>query len=47
MTAQEHSFLSASMVRELAQYGGALDDLVPPHVAAALAPGLRVNGRET
>lgn len=36
MTAQEHSFLSASMVRELAQYGGALDDLVPPHIAAAL-----------
>lgn len=36
MTAQEYSFLSASMVRELAQYGGALDDLVPPHIAAAL-----------
>jgi pantetheine-phosphate adenylyltransferase len=36
MTAQEHSFLSASMVRELAQYGGTLDDLVPPHIAAAL-----------
>ncbi len=36
MTAQEHSFLSASMVRELAQYGGDLEDLVPPHIAAAL-----------
>lgn len=36
MTAQEHSFLSASMVRELAQFGGALDDLVPAHIAAAL-----------
>jgi pantetheine-phosphate adenylyltransferase len=36
MTAQEHSFLSASMIRELAQYGGPLDDLVPPHIAAAL-----------
>jgi pantetheine-phosphate adenylyltransferase len=36
MTAQEHSFLSASMVRELAQYGGDLDDLVPTHIAAAL-----------
>jgi pantetheine-phosphate adenylyltransferase len=36
MTSQEHSFLSASIVRELAQYGGALDDLVPPHIAAAL-----------
>lgn len=38
MTAQEYSFLSASMVRELAQHGNAmLRDLVPPHVAAALA----------
>jgi pantetheine-phosphate adenylyltransferase len=37
MTSQEHSFLSASVVRELAQYGSAsLPDLVPPHVAAAL-----------
>jgi pantetheine-phosphate adenylyltransferase len=36
MTAQEHSFLSASMVRELAQFGGDLDDLVPPHIATAL-----------
>jgi pantetheine-phosphate adenylyltransferase len=36
MTSQEHSFLSASMVRELAQYGGALHDLVPPNIEAAL-----------
>jgi pantetheine-phosphate adenylyltransferase len=36
MTAQEYSFLSASMVRELAQYGGDLTDLVPPNIAAAL-----------
>lgn len=36
MTAQEYSFLSASMVRELAQYGGALDGLVPPAVEVAL-----------
>jgi pantetheine-phosphate adenylyltransferase len=42
MTAQEHSFLSASMVRELAQFGGDLDDLVPPHIAVALH---RVYGR--
>ena len=35
--AQEHSFLSASVVRELAQYGRRTwQDLVPPHVAAAL-----------
>ncbi len=38
MTAQENSFLSASVVRDLAQYGSpALADLVPPHVASALA----------
>ena len=36
MTAKEHSFLSASMVREIAQYGGALATLVPPHVEVAL-----------
>jgi len=37
MTDQKHSFLSASIVRELAQYGSKdLDNLVPPHVAAAL-----------
>lgn len=36
MTAQEHSFLSASMVRELAQYGGTLTGLVPPNIETAL-----------
>jgi pantetheine-phosphate adenylyltransferase len=36
MTSQEHLYLSASMVRELAQYGGDLNDLVPAHIAAAL-----------
>jgi pantetheine-phosphate adenylyltransferase len=38
MTAQEHSFLSASVVRELAQHHSPrLADLVPAHVAVALA----------
>lgn len=36
MTSQEHSFLSASMVRELAMLGGNLDGLVPSVVAEAL-----------
>lgn len=37
MTAQEYSFLSASVVRELAQHGSKdLYDLVPRHVATAL-----------
>jgi pantetheine-phosphate adenylyltransferase len=42
MTAQEYSFLSASMVRELAQYGGDLDDLVPPQIAVALRQSYKV-----
>jgi pantetheine-phosphate adenylyltransferase len=36
MTSQEYSFLSASMVRELAMLGGKLDEVVPPNVANAL-----------
>ena len=36
MTSQEHSFLSASMIRELAQYGGNLEGLVPPNIETAL-----------
>src|SRR5205814_10302180 len=46
MTAQEYSFLSASMVRELAQFGGPLHGLVPPNIETALQ---RVDGvkRET
>ncbi len=36
MTSQEYSFLSASMVRELAMLGGKLDGVVPPRVAEAL-----------
>ncbi len=36
MTSQEYSFLSASVVRELATLGGDLSALVPPNVANAL-----------
>lgn len=36
MTSQEYSFLSASMVRELALLGGKLEGVVPPNVAQAL-----------
>ncbi|HEX8221481.1 MAG TPA: pantetheine-phosphate adenylyltransferase [Chloroflexia bacterium] len=36
MTSQEYSFLSASVVRELAMLGGKLSDVVPPNVAEAL-----------
>ncbi len=37
MTSQEYSFLSASVVRELALLGGKLQDVVPANVAKALA----------
>jgi pantetheine-phosphate adenylyltransferase len=36
MTSQEYSFLSASVVRELATLGGKLHEVVPPNVEAAL-----------
>lgn len=36
MTSQEYSFLSASVVRELAMLGGDLREVVPPNVAEAL-----------
>ena len=35
-TSPEHSFLSSSLVKEVARFGGALDAFVPPVVAAAL-----------
>ena len=33
MTSLNNSFLSSSAVRELARYGGKIDDLVPPEIA--------------
>jgi pantetheine-phosphate adenylyltransferase len=36
MARNEYSFLSSSMVREIAQFGGDIKDLVPPAVEAAL-----------
>jgi len=36
MASQEYSFLSSSVVKEIGLLGGNIDDLVPPHVVAAL-----------
>jgi pantetheine-phosphate adenylyltransferase len=36
MASSEYSFLSSSGVKELATFGGNIDDLVPEHVAARL-----------
>jgi pantetheine-phosphate adenylyltransferase len=37
MASPEYSFLSSSGVKEIAKYGGKVDDLVPPAVARRLA----------
>ena len=37
MTSSRHSFISSSLIREVAALGGDVDALVPPHVRAALA----------
>jgi pantetheine-phosphate adenylyltransferase len=36
MTSQEYSFLSSSVVKEIAMHGGGVDTMAPPHVVAAL-----------
>ena len=36
MASQEYSFLSSSVVKEVAFAGGDITELVPPHVAEAL-----------
>jgi pantetheine-phosphate adenylyltransferase len=41
MASAEHSFISSSLVREVARLGGSLDGLVPPPVAQAMASRLR------
>jgi pantetheine-phosphate adenylyltransferase len=41
MASAEHSFISSSLVREVARLGGSLDGLVPPLVAQATASRLR------
>ncbi|TAF07268.1 MAG: pantetheine-phosphate adenylyltransferase, partial [Nostocales cyanobacterium] len=32
-TSNEYSFLSSSVVKEIAKFGGSVDHLVPPHIA--------------
>jgi pantetheine-phosphate adenylyltransferase len=40
MTSSDHSFISSSIIKEVASLGGSVDDLVPPQVAAALCERL-------
>jgi pantetheine-phosphate adenylyltransferase len=41
ITAEEHSFLSATTVREIASLGGDVSSMVPPYVEAALKHKLK------
>jgi pantetheine-phosphate adenylyltransferase len=43
MPAEEYSFVSSSLIKEVAQYGGNVGDLVPKCVAAALREKIRVS----
>jgi len=40
MTAQEHGFVSSSMVKEIAAFGGDVSSMVPPAAEAALRAAL-------
>jgi pantetheine-phosphate adenylyltransferase len=41
MSALEHQFIHASRIKEVAQLGGNIGNLVPPQVAAALRAKIR------
>ena len=43
MPAEEYSFVHSSLIKEVAQYGGNVSDLVPECVAAALRSKIRVS----
>lgn len=42
MTSVQYQFLSSSLMKEAAKYGGYIEDLVPEHVATALRQKLTV-----
>lgn len=41
MTAEEHFYISSSLIKEVAQFGGDISSMVPPGVAQALTARLR------
>lgn len=45
MTSLEHSYISSSLVREIALFGGDVSTMVPPPAAEALAARLHGGGR--
>jgi len=46
MASQEYSFLSSSVVKEVALHGGKVDELAPPHVVDALRQRFQSLGRD-
>lgn len=46
MTSSQYSFISSSMIKEVAQLGGDLTGLVPEHVVEALIRKFRALVRE-
>ncbi len=46
MASQEYSFLSSSVVKEVAMHGGRVDDMAPPHVVQALQQRFQTLGRD-
>jgi pantetheine-phosphate adenylyltransferase len=46
ITAEEHTFLSSSTVREIASLGGDVSSMVPPHVEQALSTRFKELGEE-
>jgi pantetheine-phosphate adenylyltransferase len=46
MASQEYSFLSSSVVKEIALHGGRMDNMAPPHVVTALAQRFETLGRD-
>ena len=45
MSDQEHTFISSSLLKEVAQLGGDISGMVPPNVAAALAAKFQLPNR--
>jgi pantetheine-phosphate adenylyltransferase len=46
MTREEHTFLSSSIIREIASFGGDIKSMVPPNVAEALEKRFNDKSRE-
>ena len=46
MASQEYSFLSSSVVKEIALHGGRMDNMAPPHVVTALAQRFKILGKD-